>query len=156
MVNRGSKNEMDIVPVHYIVNGKRLVIPTKVFIESSNEDDFDNIRLEVIVNNRHIQSTHTNFEYAVKYLQKALPDNIHMACCQSCQHGNFNPFGDLENQIFCLKDIITRNREVVVEIFSKQDETFETRSRRKLLDFCTDYKPISNSEKYTYNDWGPE
>jgi hypothetical protein len=75
-----------------------------MFHEQFDEDEFQNIRFEVKVHNHLIESKLSNsIEYAVKYLQMELPGSIGIACCQSCRHGNFNPFGDLENEIFCLK-----------------------------------------------------
>ncbi|MFK2826734.1 hypothetical protein QYG89_13845 [Bacillus sp. B190/17] len=148
--------KVDTLNVNYIIDGKIIVILTKMFYEQLDEDEFQNIHFEVKVNIHQIQSKLSNsIEYAVKHLQKELPDNIGIACCQSCQHGNFNPFGDLENEIFCLKDKALLNRDDVIKTFSKQDKSFSTRSR-KLLDFCKDYKPISEDEKYTYNDWDLE
>lgn len=148
--------KIDTLNVNYIIDGKIKDIPTKIFYEKIDEDEFQNTHFEVLVNNKHIQSTSSNsIEYAVKYLQKGLPNDIGIACCQSCLHGNFNPFGDYENEIFCLKDKKPLNKNDVVEIFSKQDKSFRARSRR-LLDYCKDYKPISENEKYTYNDWGLE
>ena len=148
--------KVDTINVNYTIDGSITVIPTKMFYEQLDEEEFQNIHFEVNVNNHLIKSKLSNsIEYAVKYLQKELPDNIGIACCQSCRHGNFNPFGDLENEIFCLKDKTLINRDHVVNTFFKQDKSFGTR-RRKLLDFCKDYKPISENEKYTYNDWGLE
>ena len=145
--------KVDTLNVHYIIDGKITVLPTKMFYEQLDGDEFQNIRFEVRLNNHQIQSKLSDsVEYAVQYLQKELPDNIGISCCQSCRHGNFNPFGDLENEIFCLKDKNPRDKYDVADIFSEQDKSFETRSR-KLLDYCKDYKPISENEKYTYNDW---
>jgi hypothetical protein len=145
--------KVDTLNVKYIIDGKISDKPTKMFYNQLNEDELENIHFEVEWTNQKIQSKLSNStEYAIQYLQKELPDNISIACCQSCQHGNFNPFGDNENEVFCLKDTTLRNREDVVNIFSNQDEPFNTR-RRKLLDFCKEYKPISGKEKYTYNDW---
>jgi hypothetical protein len=143
---------MDRLNVNYITDGKISVRPTKMFYKQVEEDEFRNIHFEVEVENHQVQSKKSDqMEIAVKNLQKALPDNIRIACCQSCQHGNFNPFGDLENEIFCLKDETLHNREDVVKIFSEQDGSVRSRSRR-LLDYCKEYEPIS-IEKYTYNDW---
>ena len=145
--------KMDTVNVHYVIDGNISVIPTNMFYEEIDEDEFQNVHFEVVVNNRHIQSKLSDsVEYAVKYLQKELPDNIAIACCQSCRYGNFNPYGNMENEIFCLKDKTPQSRWDVVEIFSEPNASFHERSR-KLLDICMDYKPISNDEIYTYNDW---
>ncbi|MGE7694725.1 hypothetical protein ACQKNC_11480 [Lysinibacillus sp. NPDC094177] len=148
--------KVDTLNVNYIIDGEISVIPTKILYEQTDKDEFQNIHFEVSMNNHLIQSKLSDsIEYAIKFLQKELSNNIAIACCQSCRHGNFNPFGDLENEVYCLKEITPQNRDEVVKIFSKHDISFHTRSR-KLLDFCKDYKPISNDEKYTYNDWGLE
>ena len=139
--------------VNYIIDRKTSVIPTKMFYKQIDEDEFQNVHCEVSMNNHHIQSKASDsIECAIRFLQQELPNNITIACCQSCQHGNFNPFGDLENEVFCLKEIALQNRDNVVKIFAEQDISLRTRSR-KLLDFCKDYKPICADEKYTYNDW---
>ena len=144
--------ETDVLNVHYIIDGKTTIKRTKMFYETLDEDEIQNVHFEAQFNNQHIHSKlHSVAEYAVRYFQQALPDDVRIACCQSCLHGNFNPFGNLGNEIFCLKDMSLRNKEDVVGFFAKQ--TYRSRSR-KLLDFCQDYKPIDDDEKYTYNDWG--
>lgn len=148
--------KVDSLNVNYVIDGKLTVKPTKMFYEQLDEDEIQNIYFEVHLNNVKVQSKLSDsIEYAIKYLQKILPDNTSIACCQSCRHGNFCPFGDMENEVFCLKDMNLSNREDVVGIFLKKDKSFGLRSR-KLLDYCKDYKSISESEKYTYNDWGLE
>ncbi|MGM9945430.1 MAG: hypothetical protein ACI33M_10830 [Lysinibacillus sp.] len=143
--------EIDILKVHYIIDGKTTIQPTKMFYETLDEDEIQNVHFEVQFNNQQIHSKlHASAEYAVRYFQQVLPNHVRIACCQSCIHGNFNPYGNLENEIFCLKDISPQNKEDVVNFFAKQ--TYRSRSR-KLLDFCQDYKPIDDDEKYTYNDW---
>lgn len=147
----GSALKIDILNVRYIIDGKTTIQRTKMFYEILDEDEIQNVHFEVQFNNQHIHSKlHSSAEYAVKNFQKVLPDSICIACCQSCIHGNFNPYGDLENEIFCLKDLSPQNKEDVVEFFAKQ--TYHSRSQ-KLLGFCQDYKPIDDDEKYTYNDW---
>lgn len=144
---------VDTLHVHYIINGKNTTLPTRVSYEQVDEFEFQNILLEVQMRDEIIRSSLSDsMEYAVKYLQKHLPADVTITCCQSCRYGNFNPYGDHENEIFCLKDKNLRHRDDVVEIFSNRDSSLRQRSRR-LLDYCQDYKPISHSETYTYNDW---
>jgi hypothetical protein len=144
---------MDTLDVNYIIDGKISVVSTKLNYKKIDEDEYQYIHLEVQLNNHQVKSKlFDSFELAIKYFQKELPDSIKIACCQSCRHGNFNPYGDFENEIFCLKDKTPRSKSDVADIFSDRDQSIETR-RRKLLDYCNDYKPISESEKYTYNDW---
>ncbi len=142
--------------MHFIIDGKISIIPTRMSYSQANEEEFQNIRFEVQINNSPFQSQSSgSVEYALKHLQTELPDNIKIACCQSCRHGNFNPYGDSDNEIFCFKDKIFRNRDDVVEIYSKQDSSIDKR-RRKLHDFCKSYQPVSRNVKYTYNDWDIE
>ncbi|WP_332650449.1 hypothetical protein [Lysinibacillus sp. 54212] len=142
--------------INYLIEGKITAIPTRILYDQLDEGEFQRIHFEVRVNNHPYQSKLSDsFEYALKYLQKELPSGICLACCQSCQHGNFNPFGNEENEIFCFRDKMILNRDDVVKAFSKRDKFFKIRSK-KLVDFCEDYKPICEKEKYTYNDWGLE
>lgn len=150
----------NILNVNYIIDGILSVIPTKMIYEKSNKDEIKNIHYEINFENYCFKSnTYDDTEFAIKNLQQVLPQNISIACCQSCRHGNFCPYGDNDNEMFCLKDMIYNNKSDVCEIFdtcenySKNYDFLRTR-RRKLLDFCTDYKPISYNEYYTYNDWG--
>ena len=145
--------KIDTVNVHYIIDEKMSVLPTKISYKQIAEDEFQNIHCKILINNHYVQSkASSSFEYAIKYLQKELPNNVKIACCQSCQHGNFNPYGNLENEIFCLKEVLLQSRDDVVNFFSEQFTTYHVRSR-KLHGYCTDYKPICATEKYTYNDW---
>ena len=150
---RGETVRADTVNIHYIINGKISVIPTKMVYELKDEHEYENIHLEVSINHKRIHAGHSSsVEYAMKRLQKAMPEGNEIACCQSCRHGNFNPYGDLDNEIYCLAGTSPRNRADVVEIFSGQDPSLDAR-KRKLFDFCPAYRPVDDSGLYTYNDW---
>lgn len=143
--------------ITFIIDETRILIPVKMVYEQVNKDEIANIHYEVnIGNHRLIADSSDVTEFAVKNLRKVLvPLYISIACCQSCRHGNFNPYGDIDNEIFCLKDFKPSDRGEVCQIFSDSRNSGLHRVRcRKLLDFCTDYKPMSHDEYYTYNDWG--
>lgn len=142
--------------VNFMVDGILTLIPTIMFYEQSDDEKIQSIHFELNTADCNIKSkVCIDFEYAVKYLQRSLPPNIDLACCQSCRHGNFCPFGDNVNEIFCLKDIEIKNIHDVCEYFSN-NSTFIIERTRNLLDFCTEYKPISHDKFYTYNDWNLE
>lgn len=125
-----------------------------MFYEQSDENEMRNIHYEINSGKYNIISEiYNNTEYAILYLQKVLPTNINIACCQSCRHGNFCPYGDNDNEVFCFNDITPNNKYDVCEVFSENSIFLKKRSR-KLLDFCIEYKPISHDEYYTYNSWG--
>lgn len=142
-----------ILYVNYIIDGMLSAIPTKMIYEESNENEIKNIRYEINLKNRHFVSDASDAtEYAIINLQRVLPPNISIACCQSCRHGNFCPYGDYDNEIFCLKDMTANNKEDVCKLFSEKFDLLDTK-KRKLLDICINYKPISDDEYYTYNNW---
>ncbi|WP_143006800.1 hypothetical protein [Paenibacillus tianmuensis] len=143
-----------ILDVNYIIDGKLSVTSTKMFYEQRNKDEMRSIHYEVQLNNQRFRSKASDVtEFAIKNLQKELPTNISIACCQSCRHGNFCPYGDDDDEVYCLKDKKPNSKGDVVELFSTQDKSMKSRSR-KLLDFCNDYKIMAHTEYYTYNDWG--
>lgn len=143
----------EILLVHYIIDGILTEVPTNMLYEQSDEDERRSIHYEVNFGNQHLISCSADdTEFAVKNLKRVLPTNIMIACCQSCRHGNFNPYGDYDNEIFCLKDMTYNNKMEVCEIFSEKYDLLKAR-RRKLLDFCSDFMPLFDEEYYTYNDW---
>ncbi len=159
-----------ILNVHYLIDDILTVIPTKMYYEESkifykrhnkkemcDEDSEEffiekiNIHFEFNIDGNDIISIAKNdMEYAIKYLQKSLPSNISLACCQSCKHGNFNPYGDNENEIFCLKGIVNKHENDVIEYFRANGNLVI----KKLLNYCNEYEPIDQNNYYTYNDWG--
>ncbi len=143
-----------IINVQYAIDGKMEVIPTKMVYEKSNDPNKESkirIHFELEYKNIELSSApHDVMEFAIISLQKALPEDINIACCQSCMHGNFCPFGDQENEAFCLKHLKPKNARDIVAFFDDYDYI---RFRKKLLDYCSEYRPIDEQECYTYNSW---
>lgn len=147
--------KLNEINVNYFIDGERIAIPTKIYYKKTVDEfeDLEYTHLEVEINNIHYKTKPTDVtEIAVMNLQKQLPANISIACCQSCIHGNFCPYGDQDDQIFCFKDLRPQSKNDVVDVFSEQDESLFARARN-LLHFCSDYKPIVDDQYYTYNDW---
>jgi len=151
--------------INYTTDGKSSAIPTKMFYEylDEYEDEFGSVYLEINFENRNIQSrVESSLEMAIKSLEYNLPDSMSIACCRSCRYGNFNPFGDLENEIFCLKGEKIRDKCDMVDLvsrsnlFNDQKDGFNLLVRKRpLLYFCEDFELITPDEKYyVYNDWG--
>ena len=144
----------DIINVNFIIDGTRTLMPIKMVYEQADEDETKNIHYEIdMENNYFIADSSDVTEIAVTNLRKALPPDISIACCQSCRHANFNPYGDNDNEVFCLKGFTPNNKNDVCEIFSNGYNSLKAKSR-KLLDYCSEFKPISHNDYYTYNDWG--
>lgn len=83
-------------------------------------------------------------------LEMKLPENVKLACCMTCQHGNMCPYGNIENQLFCTKDIRINSKEDMCNLFD-QTAPFEARSVAS-LDFCDDFV-CQSDDCYTYNDY---
>ncbi|WP_404427821.1 hypothetical protein LG296_07340 [Ureibacillus chungkukjangi] len=141
-----------IILVNYLIDDKLSTLPTKALTERTIDGELEIIQYEVFLENQHVISKISNVtELGVKNFQKALPKNIRIAACQTCRYGNFSPYGDNDNEIFCLIDFDFKNKSEVCEIFS--DASNLEKRRQHLLDFCSNYKPISLADYYTYNDW---
>lgn len=138
--------------VNYLIDETLTVIPTKIFYVQLEDDELKDVHYEFFLGNQHFVSKASDVtELAIKNLQKVLPKNIKIASCQSCRYGNFCPYGDKDNEVFCLKDVEVSNQNDVCKIFLLGTDL--EKRRRHLLDFCLNYKPISPKEQYTYNDW---
>lgn len=145
-----------ILNVNYIIDGKLTVLQTKMIYEQLIQDEMRGIHFEINFGDYNfISNTISDIELAIINLQKELPSNIKIGCCLSCRYGNFCPFGGNENEIYCLKDITPNNKRDVCNLFSENDIKIRSiaSTQRKLLDYCKDYKIISDDGYYTYNDW---
>ena len=83
-------------------------------------------------------------------LQTKLPIDVKLACCMTCRHGNMCPYGNIENELFCTKDITITSKEDMLDLFD-QTNPFEERAVAS-LDFCEDFV-YQSDDYYTYNDY---
>jgi len=87
--------------------------------------------------------------HAVVDLQKALPSNIQIICCQNCRHGNFCPYGNKDNEILCLKGYMPKDK---LDVALIMDNDYDTLPKYELLHWCEAYQRV-NEAYYTYNAW---
>lgn len=83
-------------------------------------------------------------------LQTNLPNDVKLACCMTCRHGNMCPYGNNENELFCTKDITITSKEDMLDLFDQTDP-FEERAVAS-LGFCEDFV-YQSDDYYTYNDY---
>ena len=83
-------------------------------------------------------------------LQMKLPNDVKLACCMTCRHGNMCPYGNEENQLICTKGITITSKEDVLDLFD-QTNPFEERAVAS-FDFCEDFV-YQSDDYYTYNDY---
>ncbi len=83
-------------------------------------------------------------------LQTKLPQDVKLACCMTCRHGNMCPYGNKENHLFCTKGITITSKKDMLDLFDQTDP-FEERAVAS-LDFCEDFV-YQSDDYYTYNDY---
>ncbi|QCR32044.1 hypothetical protein C1N55_07610 [Lysinibacillus sp. SGAir0095] len=88
--------------VNYLINDTLSTIPT---YEQTVDDELKTIQYEVYIGNQLLISKPSSVtELGIKNLQRELPNKIRIASCQTCRFGNFNPYGDHDNEVFCMRD----------------------------------------------------
>ncbi len=128
-----------LVPIQIIYDDKEVIDnPTSEIILHYNENEYKGLGEDFLW-------TDTLADLEIK-----LPEGVTLACCMTCQHGNMCPYGNIENQLFCTKDIHINSKEDVCNLFD-QTNPFEERPVAS-LDFCEDYVHQDNGH-YTYNDY---
>ena len=83
-------------------------------------------------------------------LQSRFPQDVKLACCMSCRHGNMCPYGNDEQELFCTKDLIIRSKNDMCDLFDNTDP-FLNRMVRP-YDWCDNFEHQSDAN-YTYNDY---
>ena len=143
--------------IHLVVDGDyKTACLEKTVTRHDNEANMDIVGLKVIIDGAEYMTpdNHYYMEGAVHALQKALPVNVKIACCQTCRHGNFDPFGDWDDKIYCLVNHNPNNKIDVCDIIVLDNAaTDNLLPRYELLHWCDKYKRINMDEHYTYNDW---
>lgn len=89
-------------------------------------------------------------ELALIDIAKQLPGRCSIKSCLSCRHGNFCPFGNADNEIFCIKDFSPKQKSDLYEV--TQNGLERIKRRHLLFDLCPDYMPAIE-EYYHYNDY---
>ena len=152
------------IKIHLLVDGQLQVYEVVKTI-SRYEDEFELAIFTLSLNIEGVEylsnRNRDNMEFAVIDLQRQLPPTVQIICCQSCKYGNFCPYGDMENEIFCLFGFTPQNKMDVVDIFHSRNymgPIDNMVARRwfpvnEMLHYCDKYDKIDDDNYYTYNDW---
>lgn len=112
----------ETIPVTYIISGKPTQISTKLSYEWDDEEDYI-CKLELVVTIEGVTYKVNGFAHA---LRKLLLQHIKIVCCGSCRHGNYCPYGDNENEIFCFKDKVFEKKFDICDEFTNEKEYWTT------------------------------
>ena len=144
--------------IRIIINGNYQLSYIKKSILGYNEHmKRDNIVIKISIDGIEYINTKifTDMGDAIIDLQGQLPNNIQIACCHSCEHGNFCPYGNAGNKIYCFKNYSLQNYNDVYNIFdSWAMNGFDNDMLpiNELLHWCELYKNVAR-DSYSYNSW---
>lgn len=126
----------------------------KIEIEHLINNDEITVEVTAVLNYDGIEYKGFGNDYlwidAIANLQKHLPENVIIKCCLTCRHGSLCPVGNNENELFCVKDIVPKNKEDL--FFCTEDYKQREKRSREYFSCCSDYRPQSD-DYFTYNDY---
>ena len=127
--------KIENVSFHFFVNGyAKSTILEKIILRYEEKTESYITKLNVVVEGvEYAINENSYMEGSIICLQKQFPKSIKIACCQTCRHGNFCPFGDNDNEIFCLKNFTPKDKSDVVDIFIKYSSGEISLLRHQLL-----------------------
>lgn len=130
----------------------KTVVPMQIAY-NDDEDAIDPVsEISLVYNDIKYQGNGTNYLWVDTFvdLQRKLPDDVKIACCMTCQHGNMCPYGNATNELYCTKDLLIKNKVDMCNLFDSTDAY----SKRKIFscDYCDDFV-YQSDDYYTYNDY---
>ena len=130
----------------------KVIVPIKVIYD--NNEDITNPKSQITLLYDGVEYKGTGTDYlwtdTLADLETRLPEDVKIACCMTCRHGNMCPYGNAENQLFCTKDLKITSKEDMCNLFDQTDP-FEERIVAS-LDYC-DAFIYQSDDYYTYNDY---
>ena len=132
-------------------NGKTMV-PIVITYDDSEVIANPKSEITLLYNKMEYKGCGTDYLWTDTFadLQMKLPNDVKLACCLTCRHGNMCPYGNEENQLICTKGITITSKGDMLDLFD-QTNPFEERAVAS-LDFCEDFVYQSDNY-YTYNDY---
>lgn len=122
-----------------------------IFCDNSEDIANPETKIELIYNNATYQGKGRDYLWVDTFaeLQKKLPEDVKLACCMTCQHGNMCPFGNKPNELFCTKNLTVNNKMDVCDLFSNPEFG---ENAVPYCGYCNDFA-YQNENVYTYNDY---
>ncbi len=110
-------------------------------VEYQYDEDRGIVTAKVRMGDELIEVSNDCTESVFDKLSEIFDGRYEIHSCYSCRYGNFCPYGDQDNEIFCINDFQPKCKEDLLDIMSDEEEK-KTR-RRILFDVCDEYKPCS-------------
>ena len=131
---------------------EQVQVPVQILYESDDDADLLPSEIHLTYNDIKYIGKGTDYLWVDTFadLQKKLPNNMQIACCMTCRHGNMCPFGNGRNELFCTKDIVISQKWDMVELFEKNDAY--NKRETPFCHYCADFV-YQSDDYYTYNDF---
>ncbi len=114
-----------------------------VDVEYQFDEDNDLAKVKLIMDENIIEVSGDCAESVFRKLSKVLSDRYEIYSCYTCRYGNFCPYGDQDNEIFCVNDFELKCKEDLLPIMEDGEEL--EKRHRTLFDVCDEHKPCSNN-----------
>jgi len=139
-----------VVPL--LTRTDKVMVPIKIIYDHNEDTANPNSQITLLYDGVEYKGTGTDdlWTDTLADLEKRLPEDVKIACCMTCCHGNMCPYGNTENQLFCTKDLKITSKEDLCNLFDQTDP-FEERVVAS-LDYCDDFV-YQSDDCYTYNDY---
>lgn len=131
---------------------EKVTVPMQISY-NDDEDAIDSVsKISLVYKYIEYQGSGTDYLWVDTFvdLQRKLPDDVKIACCMTCQHGNMCPYGNATNELYCTKGLLFNNKMDVCNLF----DSTEVYSQMKVFsyNYCDNF--VYQSDKYyTYNDF---
>ncbi|MBQ2662343.1 MAG: hypothetical protein IJF80_06810 [Clostridia bacterium] len=130
----------------------RTVVPMQITYDDDEEATAPISEMSLVFNDVQYTGKGTDYLWTdtLADLQCKLPEGVKIACCMTCCHGNMCPYGNLENQLFCTKELKIICKKDMCDLFDQTDPYEEQIVTS--FDYCEDFV-YQNDDCYTYNDY---
>ena len=114
-----------------------------VNVEYQFDEDCDIATAKVFMCDKIIEVSGDCAESVFCKLSEILEDKYEIYSCYTCRYGNFCPYGDQDNEIFCVNDSEPKSKEDLISIMVDGEES--EKRHRTLFDICDEHKPCSDN-----------
>lgn len=118
-----------------------------VNVEYQHDEDNDISIAKVFLDNETIEISDCDTEMIFRKLSELLKNKYEIYSCFTCRYGHFCPYGDCDNEIFCVNDFDPKCKNDLLPIMQNSEEL--SLRLRTLFDICDKHKPCS-ADYWTY------
>lgn len=139
-----AKGDVDVLKIeNFSLQLKTLGEIQVVNVEYQFDEDSDIATAKVFMCDKIIEVSGDCTESVFYKLSNILEDRYEIYSCYTCRYGNFCPYGDQDNEIFCINDFEPKCKEDLLAIMADREEL--EKRHRTLFDVCDKHKPCSNN-----------